>query len=465
MWTTQRLPATDSTPVMSSSTPSPSPPPTSPSQSVIRIATLNVWSLRHKYVQVSDLITAAELDIIAVTESWHSTSEDVAVRRAAPPGFSFIDRPRSQVGLHETDVNGPRGGIVVYYRSHLTAKKIDIRIVPTTFEAVAISLSTRRGPVTLFAIYRPGSSSPSLAFFHELSAILEQFAMYNSQLVITGDFNLHLENPLLHETVEFAVVLNQFGLKQHVSESTHKCGGWVDVMVTRYDCQVVDIHVQPPVLSDHGLVVATIPFIHQPAPYITRQIRHWKGLDRDAFADALRDHPLFSNIEATPALTVTQLFDSCSIVTSELLDAFLPARTVKSRHCPLTPWFDAECRLRRRQARRLERVFRRTQLASDKTTWIHFVRNMHDFYRRREQNYWETLIDRRSKDNKRLWTTFNGLLGRRSRTRCEQRSIPFTADAFLEKITAKISSIRNATATAPPPHQPSSILPPRSHKA
>src|SRR6218665_1953502 len=133
MWTTQRLPATDSPPIMSSSTPSPRPPTTSPSQSVIRIATLNVWSLWHKYVQVSDLITAAAVDVIAVTESWHSTSEDVAVRRAAPPGFSFIDRPRSEVGLHESDVNGPHGGIVVYYRSHLTAKKIDIHIVLTTF--------------------------------------------------------------------------------------------------------------------------------------------------------------------------------------------------------------------------------------------------------------------------------------------------------------------------------------------
>src|SRR6218665_3825319 len=204
-----------------------------------------------------------------------------------------------------------------------------------------------------------------------------------TQLVITGDLNLHLENPLLHETVEFAVVLDQFGLKQHVSESTHKCGGWLDVMVTKDDCQVVDIHVQPPVLSDHGLIVATIPLIHQPALYITRQIRHWKSLDRDAFADALRDHPLFSNIEATPALTVTQLFNSYSTVTSELLDAFLPIRTVKSRHCPLTPWFDTECRLCRHQARCLEKVFRRMQLASDKTTWIQFVRNMHDFYRRR----------------------------------------------------------------------------------
>src|SRR6218665_3663137 len=244
IWTTQRLPATDSPPVMSSSTPSPSPPtpspspptpspspPTpSPSQSVICIATLNVCSLRHKYVQVSDLITAAEVDVIVVTESWHSTLEDVAVWRAAPPGFSFIDQPRSEVGLHEIDVNGPHGGIVVYYRRHLTSKKIDIRIVLTPFEAVTISLLTRRGPVTLLAIYRPGSSSPSSTFFHELSAILEQFAMYNSQLFITRDLDLHVENPLLHETVEFAVVLDQFGLKQHFQNlriGLSVVGGWM----------------------------------------------------------------------------------------------------------------------------------------------------------------------------------------------------------------------------------------------
>src|SRR6218665_2024496 len=52
-----------------------------------------------------------------------------------------------------------------------------------------------------------------------------------------------------------------------------------------------------------------------------------------------------------------------------------------------------------------------------------------------------------------LCMTFNGLLGRRSPARCEQTSI----DVFLEKITAKISSIRDATATAPPPaHLPTS---------
>src|SRR5688572_11482496 len=58
--------------------------------------------------------------------------------------------------------------------------------------------------------------------------------------------------------MEFAAVLEQFGLKQHVTEPTHLLGGWLDVIVTRDDCRVSDVTVFPPVLSDHGLVAASI---------------------------------------------------------------------------------------------------------------------------------------------------------------------------------------------------------------
>jgi len=57
------------------------------------------------------------------------------------------------------------------YRSHLTTKKIYIRIVPTTSEAVAIYLSTRRGPVTFLVIYCPSSSSPSSTAIGHTGAI------------------------------------------------------------------------------------------------------------------------------------------------------------------------------------------------------------------------------------------------------------------------------------------------------
>src|SRR6218665_3274949 len=89
--------------------------------SIIRLAKLNVWSLREKYVPVSDIITANDLDVLAVTESFHSSSDDVAVRRAAPPGFSYLDRPRSD----SQDAAGRGGGIVVYHKSNLSSKRLN----------------------------------------------------------------------------------------------------------------------------------------------------------------------------------------------------------------------------------------------------------------------------------------------------------------------------------------------------
>src|SRR6218665_1087562 len=104
-------------------------------------------------------------------------------------------------------------------------------------------------------------------------------------------------------------------------------------------------------------------------------------------------------------------------------------------------------------------VWRRTQSSSDRADWIRFVRNMHSFYQTREQEYWEAVINRHSREPKKLWTTFNDLLGRRSGSLGQQTPSPFSADVFLEKLAAKVSSIREATSAAPPPDYP-----PTSHR-
>src|SRR6218665_1893507 len=109
----------------------------------------------------------------------------------------------------------------------------------------------------------------------------------------------------------------------------------------------------------------------------------------------------------------------------------------------------ASCRALRRQARRLERVFRKTRSSSDRASWVRFVREMHSSYRTREQEYWEALISHQSKEQKKLWTTFNSLLGRGRGGRAST-NLP-TFSAFLERFTAKISLIRRSTADQLPP--------------
>src|SRR6218665_1167232 len=149
------------------------------------------------------------------------------------------------------------------------------------------------------------------------------------------------------------------------------------------------------------------------------------------------------------------MFSKYEAALSRLLDTFIPVRSIRSRYCPATPWFNESCRTLRRRARRLERVFRRTRCPADRASCVRFVRKMHSSYRTREREYWEALIFHQSKEPKRLWTTFSSLLGRgrggRAPTNLHVHVPLFSAEIFLERFTAKISSILRSTADFSPP--------------
>ena len=78
---------------------------------------------------------------------------------------------------------------------------------------------------------------------------------------------------------------------------------------------------------------------------------------------------------------------------------------------------------------------------------------MHRQYKTKEQSYWERKIALHSGEPRKLWTTFNDILGRSRPEPCQAAPL-FTADAFLEAFTTKVQSVREATAGCPPPTFP-----------
>ena len=169
--------------------------------------------LGNKYLSVSDFIASNDLDLFCLTESWHKDSSDVAVLRSIPAGYRCIDVPReapvsARASRGFNPDAAPRGGgIILYFRDHFVVKKIDVVVGLKTFEYVCVSLSTPRGPVTV-VIYRPGSIEPDASFLQEFSSLLEALATYNSQLVITGDLNIHFEDPTNNATIQVNRVLS-----------------------------------------------------------------------------------------------------------------------------------------------------------------------------------------------------------------------------------------------------------------
>jgi len=285
-------------------------------------------------------------------------------------------------------------------------------------------------------------------FFEEFSSTLESLITRNSQLLIIGDFNLHIENPSSSSTVRYLDILSQFGLRQHVDEPTHKLGGCLDHIITLDDQQIDELKVFPPTLSDHSVIQFILPSIHLQPVHTIRMLRGWKSFDSQAFCAALHNTSLFSSRETLDELTVSQLFDLFSTTTTNLLDRMLPPRKVRTRHRPLAVWFDKECHQARRRTRCAERRYRRSKDPSDRLTWIHQLRSLHRLYHHKEAAYWEQLVLRNEKNPRRLWSTISGLLGRPSRP---LETPAFSADEFLDMLNTKITSLRTSTAEAEPP--------------
>jgi len=250
----------------------------------LRIGWLNVRSLNNKTVAVRETIEFNNLDVLALTETWHQHSNDICLRDAAPPDFAVTDAVReSQPGY---------GGIAVLYSALLRCTRVNLPPT-TTFEALCTRFKVSCSEWLLLTIYRPGSSYPSSMFFEELTTVLETLVTHGCPVVIGGDINIHVENPTdihascLHE------LLSSMGLQQHVTLPTHQAGGTLDLVITFSDFGVDELNVEPPgIVSDHSLITCC-PAVHRPtsAP-ITRQVRSWRKLDRDVLRQHIADSSL-----------------------------------------------------------------------------------------------------------------------------------------------------------------------------
>ena len=82
----------------------------------------------------------------------------------------------------------------------------------------------------LYSAAHPVSTS---VFFDEFPAHLESVVMSPEPLLITGDFNIHVDVPNDSDAARFLELLTSMGLEQHIDKPTHISGHTLDLIVTR----------------------------------------------------------------------------------------------------------------------------------------------------------------------------------------------------------------------------------------
>ncbi|ESO02924.1 hypothetical protein HELRODRAFT_174391 [Helobdella robusta] len=281
---------------------------------------LNVRSIARNVDGIYGLICDG-LDVLVLTETWHGLPGNNSVSAAMPPGYCYVDFVRQHDPGH--------GGLVIYFRKEFGCRKINLPSF-VTFEVVAIKLVINKNQFILLGVYRPGSAQITVLFFDELVSVLEHITMLNANILLMGDFNVHIERKDDPNTIRLFEIFEVFQLVNHVNESTHLRGGTLDLVVSSVDFPIISTTVLPHgVFSDHSFItVETI--IAKPCRIPTKRfVRSWKNIDEDRFVEAVLNSPLSGSCLSNDVDDELKIFNE---ELKSIIDRLVPKRLYCHTH-------------------------------------------------------------------------------------------------------------------------------------
>ena len=177
----------------------------------IHFATVNARSVRNCVNHLRHVILHDDLDILTITETWLRDDNAYDAAKLCPVGYTMARSDRSV---------GAGGGVAILCRDELKPKRIKTTSY-MSFEHDIISVTSKAKRALIAVIYRP-PASPIATFYEEFTSFLEDNALNDSYLVISGDFNIHWDNQDDSKSRELQSILNAFSLCRCDNTYTHK---------------------------------------------------------------------------------------------------------------------------------------------------------------------------------------------------------------------------------------------------
>ena len=166
--------------------------------------------------------------------------------------------------------------------------------------------------------YSPAHPVTTTTFFTNFADYLETLILSSEPLVITGDFNVHVDDSTNPDATKLLDLLDSLGLCQHVTQSTHELGHTIiDLIITRRSDST--IHGWPTtdhLFSDHLTVLTTLRTTKPAITSKERIYRKIKSIDLDTFRNDLavselcqKTHKEFNELVECYNKTLTHVLD------------------------------------------------------------------------------------------------------------------------------------------------------------
>ena len=182
----------------------------------------------------------------------------------------------------------------------LTTIKIISKGVNRSFEYAIWNFNISNTAITLVGLYHPPYNDTNKCtdamFLDDLVGFLEQVLTSYSNIIIAGDFNLHVYDKDNLDAQVFMDLLTAFGLQNHIDFPTHKSTHTLDLVISECISHLVVKDSSPGQhLSDHTSVISHLSVDKPPLEVKKCTYCRLKEIDTDEISTKL-DHA-FENFE------------------------------------------------------------------------------------------------------------------------------------------------------------------------
>jgi hypothetical protein len=403
----------------------------------LTITTINARSIKNKDVLIADYLQEIKTDICIVTETWLSEQDSVWIDGCELNKNGFRCRVMNRVGR-------PGGGLACIHRSQYAVKLMEA--VPTqTFEYGVwnVKLSDSEN-INIVGIYHPPPSEKSASnssFIDELSVFLAENILSLNNIIIIGDFNIHVNETEENEVLSFTSILEALGLDQHVWFPTHNKGNTIDLVYT--ECvsklQVIECK-QGSFLSDHCAVICTTSLKKSNISRDTITYRKLKNIDVELFLNDIQlDKYLFAESDTN------KLYDSFVKKATAALDSHAPLKEKTITLREKNPWYNENLREQKRICRKKERMWKNCQTDS---SWQVFKKERRIYKQMLQESKRKSLSEKISecgRDVKQLYKLVKHLTGTKPDNPLPPRGSDLDlTNEFAEYFISKIKNIRDS---------------------
>ena len=382
-----------------------------------------------------------DCDICLVQETYLKAADTAKLQEIKDYGWRVLSNPRR----HRSG-----GGIGILFRNHINLRSNDKVTKYKSFQVMETCFCTESTQVRLVNVYRPPYTKK--AKFTE-SMFLEEFQDYlgdlsnkPGQVMIMGDFNIHVERPTDFYPKKFLELLSQYDLVQCVPlVPTHLQGGTLDLVITTEALQrefssirIIDSGTS----SDHYLVQVDVNLDIVPEKEeATKTIsyRNFKTIDLNSFKSDILESKLCDE-ETLSSLTLDDTVKLYNSVLTELMDKHSPIIEKKIKKNS-KPWMDEELRTLRRKRRAAERAWRKDE--GKRADYILIRDNFSVREKEKRCIYNKDSLKASSGDTKTLYKKLNRLLGNEAQDLPSHQDPSKLSEDFKDFFQEKVNNIRS----------------------